>query len=71
VVERIPEEVHVAALPSGLGHDLADRTDQAGMIVGDQLDTQAAALQREEQVLNSTMGSRCGLCRTITTTGRF
>ena len=40
MIERIPEEVHIAALPGGFRDHLADRCDQAGVIVGhDQFDT--------------------------------
>src|SRR3546814_2681266 len=35
VIERVPREVHVAALVCGAGQHLADRRAQAGMIVGD------------------------------------
>lgn len=35
MIERVPEEVHVAALPGGFGDHLADRCHQAGVIVGD------------------------------------
>src|SRR3546814_3660910 len=33
VIERVPQEVHVAALVCGAGQHLADRRAQAGMIV--------------------------------------
>jgi hypothetical protein len=35
VVERVAQEVHVTALPSGLGQDFDDRLLEAGMIVRD------------------------------------
>ncbi|GLS36973.1 hypothetical protein GCM10010869_25650 [Mesorhizobium tianshanense] len=34
MIERVPEEGHVAALPGRLRDDLADRSDQPSMIVG-------------------------------------
>lgn len=51
VIERVPEEVHVA-LPGGFGDHLADRRDQAGMVVRDNhLDAlEAARLQRDEEI---------------------
>lgn len=53
VIERVPEEMHVAALPGRFRDDLADRRDQAGMVVGDdQLDAlEAARLQRDKKIL--------------------
>lgn len=33
MIEHVPEEVHVAALPCRFRDHLADRRDQAGMIV--------------------------------------
>src|SRR5690242_5645948 len=52
IIERVSEEMHVAALPSGLGQDLADRLLQAGVIVRDNKlnPGQAARLQPEEKV---------------------
>lgn len=60
VIERVPEEVHVAALPGGFGDHLADRRDQAGMVVRDnQLDAlEAARLQRDEEVPSRPSGFR-------------
>jgi hypothetical protein len=44
VVEGIPEEVPVAALPGGLRQNLADSGDKPSMIVGDdELDAPEAA----------------------------
>ncbi|BCH05295.1 hypothetical protein MesoLj131b_72940 (plasmid) [Mesorhizobium sp. 131-2-5] len=52
VIERVPEEVHIAALPCCFRDHLADRSHQAGMVVGhDQFDApEAARLQRDEEV---------------------
>lgn len=52
MIERVPEEVHVAALPGGFGDHLADRCHQAGVIVGhNQLDAlEAARLEADEEV---------------------
>jgi hypothetical protein len=53
VIERVPKEMNVTALPGGLRDHLADRRDETGMIVGDhQFDApQAASFQPDEEVL--------------------
>src|SRR3546814_13127002 len=53
VIERVPQEVHVAALVCGAGQHLADRRAQAGMIVGDdELGAmQAPVTQAQQEVL--------------------
>src|SRR5438094_4941304 len=53
VVERVPQEVDVAALEGSFGEHFANRPAQTGMVIGDdQLDAvQAALAQAEQQVL--------------------
>ena len=52
IVERVAQEVHIAALPGRLGQDLADRLLEAGMIVADdKLDPgQPARLQSDKKI---------------------
>ena len=52
MVERIAQEVDIAALEPGVGEHLAYRSAQAGVIVGDDIfDTvQAAGLEPDQKV---------------------
>src|SRR3546814_18966482 len=50
-IERVPQEVHVAALVCGAGQHLADPRAQAGMIVGD--------ARSEERRVGKESGSEC------------
>jgi len=50
VVERVPEEMHIAALPGSAGQDLADRLLEVLVIVrDDKLDAEQAALLQLQQ----------------------
>src|SRR3546814_11227273 len=52
VIERVPQEVHVAALVCGAGQHLADRRAQAGRIVGDdELGAMQAPVPQAQQAL--------------------
>jgi len=52
VVERVSEEMHVAALIGRLRQNLAQRCPQAGMIIGhDEFDAvQTARLEPEQEI---------------------
>ena len=52
MIERVPQEVHVAALPGRTGQDLANGLPKTFVIVGDdELDAeQAALLERQEKI---------------------
>ena len=52
MVERIPEEVHIAALEPGVGQNLADCGAQAGVVVGNDIfDTvETARLETDQKV---------------------
>jgi hypothetical protein len=50
VVERVPQEMHVAALPGRFGKHFADGLLQTGMIVGnDELDARQTTLFEPQQ----------------------
>jgi hypothetical protein len=49
IVERVAQEVHIAALPEHAGEDFGDRLIQARMIVGDdELDARAVPIPAGE-----------------------
>ena len=62
MIERIAQEVHVAALPGGLGEHLAQGLLDAGMVVGDDeiYAAQAALAQADEEVLPARAGLAVG-----------
>lgn len=62
VVQGIPQEMHIAALPSGFGQDLKDRLLQPGVVVGhDEFNTrQATLLQAQKEFLPTALALAVG-----------
>ena len=61
MVEGVAQEVHIAALPGGLGQDLGDALAQAGVVVGDdELHAGEAALPQAGEEVAPAGGALAG-----------